>query len=70
MNDMAEGLCARLYSAKTTLAVPAACPACVSGKDLAKVRDKLEKSFPDSADLTKVRCCPCVLALTSPRRTY
>lgn len=54
MNDMAEGLLSRLYSAKRTLADPAACPPCVSSKELSKVRDKLEKSFPDTADLTKV----------------
>jgi hypothetical protein len=54
MSDMAEGLCARLYSARGTLADAALCPPCVSGKELAKVRDKLEKSFPETADLSKV----------------
>ena len=54
MSDMAEGLCARLYSARGTLADPALCPPGVSGKELAKVRDKLEKSFPETADLSKV----------------
>lgn len=52
---MAEGLLSRLYNAKKSFADPATCPPCLASKDLSKIRDKLEKSFPDSADLTKVR---------------
>jgi hypothetical protein len=60
--DMAEGLCCRLYNAKKKFADPATNPSCLSSKELGKIRDKLEKNFPDSADLTKV--CTCMSLCT------
>jgi hypothetical protein len=45
---MGEGLCTRLYNAKIKFLSAQMCPPCLSNPDLAKIKAKVEKQFPET----------------------
>ena len=54
MNEVAEGLMARLSFMKRKLNFKASCPQCLNNNDWAKLRSKLESTFGDLGDMSKV----------------